>query len=378
MKILYIIFYNLKRNFRDRKSLANMLLLPVILILILGTALKSEYAPGDIGKARVYYYSEDTSVASENFEKYITSHELKDMVEAKKVKSKKEGIESIKADDKSSFIYIDKDSTENIKSGKKVGIHLYNERTNIQTEVVKNVLKGFVNGANSVYASYTIGGKGNYVVDKSTIVDSSIDISGKIPEAIDYYAVTMLVMTLMYGSLYGRYATGEIYNEEGKRVKNTPTKKIEILLGYICASVLTIFLEGLILMLIAKYAFKANYGSNIGLIVFIIFSMAVLSNFIGMTVGTLVRKDEKANGILNMLIVIFTFVSGGYTKIASNSEVYHKIVQFVPNGMAHNAMFNLIYGSNIKSVNFSILTMWIGIALCMVISIAAERRRPLQ
>ncbi|WP_138206789.1 ABC transporter permease [Haloimpatiens lingqiaonensis] len=378
MKILYIILYNLRRNFRDKKVLANMLLLPVVVILILGTALKSQYTPGDIGKAKVYYCIEDRNEMTRSFEKYITSDELKDIVEVKKVKSKKEGLESIKANERGSFIYMDKDSTENIRNGKKIGISLYNQRNNIQTEITKNLLNGFVNGANAVYASYTIGGNDKYAEGNNSIIDSSIDISGKIPKAIDYYAVTMLVMTLMYGSLYGKYAISEIYKEQGIRVTNTPTRKIEILIGYISASVLTVFFEGLILMLIAKYAFKANYGSNMGLIVFIIFSMSVLSNFIGMAMATLVRKDDKAAGILNILVVVFTFVSGGYSKNANNNETYNKIMHFIPNGMAHNAMFNSIYGSNTELINSSILAMWIGIVLCLIISVVVERRRPLQ
>ncbi|MCY6483435.1 ABC transporter permease [Clostridium aestuarii] len=379
MKILYIIFYNLKRNFRDKKTLINMLLLPIVLILILGTALNNEYIPGNISRAQVYYYNEDKGEISKQFEKYITSDKVKDLIELKKVNSKKEGLNSIKTNERRTFVYLDNNFTKNIKKGGKAYISVYNERNTIQTEIVKNILNGFVNGANAVYASYTIGGKGGYVGENNIIIDASIDISGKIPKAIDYYAVTMLVMILMYGAFYGSDAISQIYEEEeGRRVQITPTQKTQILLGYIASSILTVFIEGIILMLIAKYAFKANYGNNIGLIVFIIFTMSILSNFIGMVVIVLGGKADKTSGVINILVIVCTFISGGYVKLINNNGVYNKIIHFVPNTMAHNAMFNSIYGSNMDAVNSNIASMWIGIVLCMIISIAAARRRVLK
>ncbi|WP_125153525.1 ABC transporter permease [Clostridium rectalis] len=375
MKIIYIIFYKLKINLRNKKSLINMLLLPVILILILGTALKSDFTPGNIKRSKVYYCIKDEGELSNNFESYITSNKLKDLIEVKKVNSKEEGLNFIAVDERSSFIFIDKGTLANILSGKKSNIFLYSERDTIQKEIVKNVLNGFVNGANTMYASYTMGAKGGAIVDKNSIVDSSIDIHGKIPKAIDYYSVTMLVMTLMYGSLYGRYSIREIYEEEGIRVKNTPTKGIDILIGYITSSIVTVFLEGLLLMFIAKYIFKANYGKDIALIIFIIFSMSVFTNFIGMAVGTLVRKDDKSADILNIFIVACTLVSGGYVKFPINSNFYDKIIRFIPNGMAHNAMFNSIYGGNNEIIISNILAMWIGTALCLGVSLIAEKRR---
>lgn len=374
MKVLYIIFYNLKRNLRDRKSLVNMILFPIVLILILGTALKSQYSPENIKKAVVYYYNNDKGSISNEFEKFLKSKNISNLIELKKVNSIKDGINSIKGNEKGTFVYINDKFTKDMQDGRKSEITVYNQRDTIQTEIVKNILNGFKSGGNAIYASYSIGGKAKYV-DSKNIIDMPIETKGKIPTSIDYYAVTMLVMILMYGSLYGNYSISEIYVEqEGKRVQTTPTKKLEALLGYAGASIITVFLQGMILMLFAKYVFKANYGQNIWIIVFIIFSVSVLSNFIGMTVAVITKNSDKSSNILNLLIVACTFVSGGYSEIISDNKVYNNIVQFIPNGMAQRAMFNSIYGGQSSMVNFNILIIWIGIVLCMIIAILAGRR----
>lgn len=375
MKVLYVILYNMKRELRHKTNLMYMLLLPIILILILGNALKGQYTPSDIKKAQVYYYSEDNGDVSKQFEEYIKSNELKEIIEVKKVKSKEEGFKLVRNNERSSFIYLNSKFTDNIKNGKDGDINVYNETDNIQAKIVKNIVEGFCDGGNAVYASYLIGGEGEYSYEGNNVIDSPIDINGKVPRAIDYYAVTMLVMILMYGANYGSNSIISVYAEnEGIRLQTTPTRRIQILIGNIASSVLIVFIEGLLLMLFAKFVYKANYGHNIYIIIVIIFSMSVFSNFMGMMIGTLIKNQERTSSIIGIFVVACTFISGGYMKFVINNPVYQKIIQFIPNGMAQNAMFNVIYNSNQVAVKINILAIWVGIVICMSVSIVASKR----
>lgn len=375
MKVLYVILYNMKRELRHKTSLMYMLLLPIILILILGNALKVEYTPSDIKEAQVYYCSEDNGEISKEFEDYIKSDEFKDLIDVKKVNSKEEGLKLIKTDERSSLIYLDGKFTDNIRKGKDGYVNIYNERDNIQAKIVKNIVEGFCDVGNAVYASYLIGGEGEYSYEGNNVIDSPIDINGKVPRAIDYYAVTMLVMILMYGANYGSNSIISVYAEnEGIRLQTTPTRRIQILIGNIASSVLIVFIEGLLLMLFAKFVYKANYGHNIYIIIVIIFSMSVFSNFMGMMIGTLIKNQERASSIIGIFVVACTFISGGYMKFVINNPVYQKIIQFIPNGMAQNAMFNVIYNSNQAAVKTNILAIWVGIVICMSVSIVASKR----
>ena len=375
MKVLYVILYNMKRELRHKTNLMYMLLLPIILILILGNALKGEYTPSDIKKAQVYYCSEDDGEISKEFEDYVKSDEFKDLIDVKKVNSKEEGLKLIKTDERSSFIYLDSKFTDNIKNGKDGDINVYNETDNIQAKIVKNIVEGFCDVGNAVYASYLIGGEGEYSYEGNSVIDSPIDIDGKVPRAIDYYAVTMLVMILMYGANYGSNSILSAYVEnEGIRLQTTPTRRIQILIGNIAASVLVVFIEGLLLMMFAKFVYKANYGHNIFIIIVIIFSLAVFSNFMGMMIATLIKNEERASSIIDIIVVACTFISGGYMRFIINNPIYEKIIRFIPNGMAQNAMFNVIYNSNQAVVNTNILAIWVGIAICMSVSIVASKR----
>jgi ABC-2 type transport system permease protein len=64
MNIFHVAYYTVLRNLRDRKSMASMLLFPIILILILGSALSSNYAVSDVGKTPVAYLNKDKGAFS--------------------------------------------------------------------------------------------------------------------------------------------------------------------------------------------------------------------------------------------------------------------------------------------------------------------------
>lgn len=98
------------------------------------------------------------------------------------------------------------------------------------------------------------------------------------------------------------------------------------------------------------------------LIIFIIFTMSVLSNFIGMTIAVIKGNYKGEFYVVDIIVIVCTFVSGGYTPMNINNHIYNKVIKFVPNMMAHNAMFNCIYGFNKNIVISSILSMWIAIS----------------
>lgn len=61
MTILNIAYYTLLRNIRDVKSMLNMILMPIVLILILGNALSSAFQVQSIGKTAVAYVDNDNA-----------------------------------------------------------------------------------------------------------------------------------------------------------------------------------------------------------------------------------------------------------------------------------------------------------------------------
>lgn len=374
MGILDIAYCTIKRNLRDRKSMITMMVLPIVSILILGSALSRDYTPSNLKKAKVCYLNEDSGKIAELFTKFISMKYVKEVLEVRDVKNYDEALKLVDKNKADSIIVISKDYTKNIMSGKKAVIQVYNKKQgNMTAAIVKNVVDSFVSSANTMEAVYKLNGKINLFVRSTGIEKNAFTTNGKIPRAIDYYAITMLVMTLMYGSMYAYHGIiGTYFDEVGQRIKATPIKAYEVVIGFTLGSVVSVFGQGLVLILFTKYVYKANWGGNIGIILFVCFSLTVLSTIMGIL--TAIIDQNSGSGILNILVPIFTFVSGGYFQFTTENSVFKAVQNIVPNSLAQRAMFNTVYGGDSLKVISSIIIMWIITIILLIISSIAGRR----
>jgi ABC-2 type transport system permease protein len=376
MNIISLAYYTILRNFRDRKTLSIMLVLPIVLILILGTALSSQFTPATVGTTPVAYLNEDGGEISKQFDELLENREIKEYLEVKIVTSKTEGIVLLEEDKINSFIMIEKGYTERAMTGKKADIQVYNRKSGtFRSSIVQNIVDSFIDGFNTVEAVRNITGKINEYKMFNNIEDVRVAAEGSTPRAIDYYAVAMLVMTLMYGTMYGSSGIGEdIFESKGKRMRSTPIKAYELFAGKILGSILTLFLQALILIAFSKLAYGANWGTNIGGILFISFSLAVLAIGIGIMITMLAKDHIQASRILTTIVPVFTFVSGGYAKFGKGGATFEMIKSFIPNQLGHTAFFNMVYNGSMAQVSRALVVMWIMTGIIFIISALAGRR----
>jgi ABC-2 type transport system permease protein len=88
--------------------------------------------------------------------------------------------------------------------------------------------------------------------------------------------------------------------------------------------------------------------------------------------ASVMGDSDKASGILRIIVPIFTFVSGGYIKISMGNSAF---VNYVPNQLAHTALFNTIYGGSLYVAGQSIITMFIIAIIAFVIAAIGGRRK---
>ncbi|WP_026881602.1 ABC transporter permease [Clostridium akagii] len=376
MKVFYIAFSVIQRNLRDRKALITTLLLPIVLILILGNALKSidTFSEKSLGKTTVYYLNNDNKDISKNFDNFLKDKEIESILDVKKANNYKEGTKLVNDGKASALIYIDKDYSNNISKDKKGKINIYESKSNtVRNSIVESIIDSYNNGANTTMTASKIAHKMTQYKTKDNINENYLNIEGTSPRAIDYYAVTMLVMTLMYGATYGCIELDDMFfNNIGKRIKTTSTGAFQHLLGVMLGAVFTLILQALVLILFTKYVYGVNWGSHPFIIAATIFALSVLSTAIGVMFASIMGDSDKASGILNIIVPIFTFISGGYVKISMGNI---PLINYVPNQLAHTALFNTIYGGSPSVANQSIITMFIIAISAFVIAAIAARRK---
>lgn len=378
MKILNIAYYTILRNLRDKRSLALTLLFPIFLILILGSALSKIYSPGTISKITTAYINEDRGEMGKQFENFLNRKEIKDLLEIKKVASYDDGIKLIKANNAEELIYIPSDYSSNVAVGKKSEIKVYqNINDPVDSSIIRNIIDSFTNGANTMVAIYKMGSIAKGYSSGDMIKDMPMSENGNVPRAIDYYAVTMIGMTLMYGTLYASFGMAEDkYTNTYIRIKSSPTRDYENFIGKTLGTIATLVLEVLIIIGFTKFVYHVNWGTNIPMVIFLSVLFSIFATGLGIFAYSVTNSTTRASALLNILALCLTFVSGGYAKIPYTGSTFDKIVSFVPNKMFQTSVFNTIYGGPVSETHTCIIGL-IGITIVLFAISSTVGRRTL-
>ena len=94
---------------------------------------------------------------------------------------------------------------------------------------------------------------------------------------------------------------------------------------------------------------------------------------LGIFAVMMTKKGLIGLALLNVIVPIFTFLSGGFVKINFNG-ILGSIAKLTPNALASDAMFKSIYGGANNEVLLNILGLWIFSILLFFGSIVIGRR----
>jgi ABC-2 type transport system permease protein len=383
MNILYIAINTIKRNFRDKRSLFRSILMPILMIIVLGTALNSAFQGQKIDKLNVCYLNLDSGSQGSDFNKFLNNDEIKDILNVKEAASIEEGEKLI--DDKKavSLLVVPKDYSEKLKSGENAVIQIYNTKyTDYKNEIIENIVGAYNSAGNAVMADAKLNTKNLSYTRYSSVAESIISTEGKTPRAIDYYGVAMLVLAIMSSAIFASDMVSEDYFEKvGVRINAAPVKKYERLVGKILGCIFDIFIKGIIIIVFSMLAFNVNWGENFIMIALIILSAAVYSTIFGMFITMAVGSGNRASGLITLLNNVFTFLAGGYALIVTQDVNQSALMHLSPNFYPMTALLNVIYSNNYRvNVHFFntfgyISMLWVLSALLFLGFIALERRR---
>jgi ABC-2 type transport system permease protein len=236
-------------------------------------------------------------------------------------------------------------------------------------------MESFICGSNATQAMLAMGNpQPEYRPAQGSIEDQPFSVSGLMPDAMDYYAVTMLVMIVMYGTMYGAYgmAANNLY-PVGRRVKASPVRPGEQYIGTTIGNVATIFVSSLVIIAFSHFAYGVNWGDNLFLILLITFLHVILAVGLGSMAIAVMRDEKRASVLINLLVIAWTFLAGGYFKITLPSA-FSWIQYFSPSFLVQTALFNTIYGGPFSQTLLMLAAMIGIILLSGIIGIAAERR----
>ncbi|MCL2678338.1 MAG: ABC transporter permease [Clostridiales bacterium] len=196
----------------------------------------------------------------------------------------------------------------------------------------------------------------------------------RVPSAMDYYAVTMLVMILLFTGMNGMELFNKgLLDETGLRIRLTPISKPALIGGLLSAAAATSFLQGMVTFLFTGLVYGVYWGERIPLVLLTLFAVVLFSQALCIFMIMLFRHQGAAVGVSQALFWVMTFVAKGYAKISFGEA--DKIFAYSPNALAHTVIFGAVYGGNenIMALDLALL-FGLGLLLFMLAFVLGRRR----
>lgn len=376
--IISIALKEIKSTIRDTRTLMFMLAFPLILILVLGTTLSGAFNSDksiSLDKIKVVYKDDSHGEFSQFFQEFITQSK-KEGIKFEKTSDEKEALNQVEKRKFQAYIEVNNDS-----------VKLYeNDRTSIEGNIIEGILKGFIDKyklisevikvkPQEVSALIQAGNENNYIEETSLN-------SRKAPGSIDYYSIAMTTMIALYGALSASFLIrAERANKTENRLLAAPVKRREILTGKVLGGIAANFLCVLIVVAFSKFAYKANWGENIGLIILVLLTEVIFAVSFGLGVSYLTKKPEASRFIVMILIQIASFVGGAYFPIDTSSSsggIMNILVRLSPLTWNNEAIKKIIYaGDKIAVLPAVVFNMAVATLFLIISSVIAGRREAL-
>lgn len=201
-----------------------------------------------------------------------------------------------------------------------------------------------------------------------------VPLGKRIPGAIDYYAVTMLIMILLYTGLNGMdlFQKG-LLSDTGNRTRVAPISKPALVGGLLAASTVTSFVQGMVTFVFTAAVYGVYWGERIPLVLLTLFAVVLFSQSLCIFLVMALRNPGAVSSVVQALVFTMTFVSQGYSKVSFGAM--EKVFQYAPNAMAQTVIFGAIFGGNEAKMMLCLISLFGLGAVIFILAFTFGRRR---
>lgn len=350
-----------------------MILFPIVLITVLGAAFSNAFeSTVDMSDVHVLYtqdVNESNSYLTNAFQSFREQMVEELGINFDQASDVNEGIKSIENYTYCTYIHVSDDGQE---------IKLYkNDHHTFYAGLVESALNSFAStySAVSVIATNAPSSASSLnETERSYVTVRGLDEKRQ-PGSLDYYAITMITLFLLYSSITGYFSIRDDMEQmTANRVLSAPVKRYELLTGKVLGSILVTVVQGLVVILFSKLILKAYWGEDLVTVALLLFSYSIMAVSIGVGIAYLFRNGDAGSGILNTAIPILTFLGGGYIPISVVGPVFSRISDLSPVTWINSALFEVIYDGSYTRVPISIgLDLVIAAAFILLTAILSRK-----
>jgi len=369
MKSFIIAWKDLKIRLIDRRGFMMMLIMPLLLTAILGSALSNIFDNSGLPKTVIGYYQVGNDEFADVFQKdVLQSKELKDDVKVKIVNSQEELEDMLKEKKIDVGIVIPNKWSEQVKDGKLKEPKVFIDPSkDIQAKIAESMIRSFSERVQTVAVStksvvtelvksqhsnveqvvkevsgdlQTVATSGANNIEKGTIGKKTV-------VAMQYYAAAMLVMFLLYNITVGaKSVVTEQRTETLARLFSTPTSSFSILFGKFLGTLLFACIQLGIFIVATHFMFHVEWGGDLSQIVAVGISYAICVSGLSMLIAAFIREEKTADVMGGIGIQILAILGGSMLPIYVFPDTLQTIANVAPNKWALISFLNIMSGTS--------------------------------
>lgn len=379
MRMFTIAWKDLKIRLRDRKSFITLLLMPIVLTAILGSALSGVFSESgslpEMTAGAVVSSTDEVTVQFLN--KVLQGKDLRESITLKEFKTESDLREALEHQQIDAGLLFPAGWGEGLLKGeiKQVTI-LKDSEKEIQASILSSTTESFINRVTAVsIASRT-------VVDELTMAapvsTQNIDVSGVVTDltaeltnvaestvngvtsekdgkeplsGMQYYAAAMGAMFILFNTTIGAKTIIQERNTETlARLMNSPIRHSSIMAGKFLGTLSFTFLQFIVFVIATHYLFGVAWGSNIGQLIVIGMAYSVSVSGLAMFIAGFITEEKTADTIGGIGIQILALLGGSMVPLAAFPSVLQQIASIAPNKWALDSLLNIMNGTSWNSL----------------------------
>lgn len=299
--------YDVKQRLRDRATLFWMLLFPLILIFGLGTMLSAVFSDTfKLPVTNVAYVEASTDQYREPLENFLNDEDIQSfirLVPYEDIASAEQGVNDGDAD-----VILRLDGSDLTL--------LYEEPTTVEFDVLEAILGQYTAIANQQITLAESGLSAPYE-NEAWLDTESVDLAGRTPSSLEYFTVTISIMTALFGSFYITAMAREEQPNIGSylRIQAAPVRTVQYRLARTFSRYVIILLQLILLFWFSHFVYRTFDLANIqfGYLILAWLALTAYGVAIGFVIVNLPKLSTTTkDAVVNGFVAIIMILSGGY------------------------------------------------------------------
>lgn len=334
MKFWHIAVKDLRVRVRDKSAFVVLMIIPMVMIIILGTVFNWA---GSSFTANVALVDLDRGdMARRLTQDVFASPQLKDLLVVTAVPSEAEARSLVEQGKTGAAVIIPAGFSSGVSAGTKVSIIvLGNPETATQAGVIHNVVESFTAEVQrrqlaASIAVRTLQQSGAVppqrmqeavqgVLDEVSTSKQTATVSVttttqegiKVPRALDYYAVGMALLYLIFTANTSTEAMLEEKRQHTlSRILATPTSRVQVLLGKLVGIFFIAALQFTMIIVLTRLLYDVNWGASVPAVIVMATASVLAGAGLSTLVAALARTPEQAGAIGPAVALIYSLLGG--------------------------------------------------------------------